>query len=464
MPSRRLDRRAFLSRAVGGVGLLSLAQLIQEESRAADIESPRHPPRAKNVICLFQHGGPSHIDLCDPKPALAKWDGQPYPDGEVEVHFHNERGNVLASPFKFRKYGEAGMDFSELLPYTAQVADDLTLIRSMTTEAIDHENALRIMHTGRMQAGFPTWGSWVVYGLGNQSRNLPAYLVLSDPQGLPVDGARNWSAGWLPATFQGTALRPSEKSPIINLQTPSGVPTGARRQQLEFLDRLNLHHREQYPENDELSARITNFELAARMQSAIPEILDLSQETAATQRMYGLERKESREYGTRCLFARRLVERGVRFVQIMLAAQPWDTHANNNHEHRQLCGMTDQPAAALVRDLKQRGLLDSTIVIWGGEFGRLPISQKIDGRDHNRLGFSIWIAGGGFKPGYIHGATDEFGYRAIEKNVTVHDLHATLLHALGLDHRRLAYHRHAQATTLTDPDVTKARVVADLLA
>jgi len=461
---RGIDRRAFLSRAAGGVGLLSLAHLLNEElphsARAADSATVR----AKSVICLFQHGGPSHIDLCDPKPALKKWHGQPYPDGEVEVHFHGEQGNVLASPFNYHKCGDSGIELSELLPYTGQIADDITLIRSMTTDVVDHENALRLIHTGRVQAGFPTWGSWVVYGLGNESHELPAYLVLSDPGGLPVDGSRNWSSGWLPAVTQGTVLRTSDPSPIVNLQMPPGTRPEARAQQLQFLDQLNRHHREQFPENQELAARIANFELAARMQTAIPHALDLAQETAAIQQMYGLDRPETREYGTRCLLARRLVERGVRFVQLFLQGQPWDTHSNNDHGHRDLCARTDQPVAALVRDLKQRGLLESTIVIWGGEFGRLPISQKENGRDHNRHGFSLWIAGGGFKSGYVHGATDDFGYKAVENIVTVHDLHATLLQALGLNHRRLAFPHDGIQTTLTDVSVTKARVIADLLA
>lgn len=464
------DRRRFLNRAAGGVGLLSLAHLLAEQdstsAQAADrgVRPSHFPPRARSVICLFQDGGPSHIDLFDPKPALEKWHGQPYPAGDIEVHFDKERGNVLASPFAFRRCGHSGIELSELLPETAGIADELTLVRSMTTETIEHESALRLMHTGRLQAGYPTWGAWVLYGLGAESRNLPAYLVLSDPGGLPIDGARNWSSGWLPGNYQGIALRTADLTPIVNLRPPADVPPLARQSQLQFLRELNQRHQAQHPENVDLAARLHSFELAARMQTAVPEVLDLSGETAATHRLYGLDRPRCAEYGKRCLLARRLIERGVRFVQIFMHEHPWDTHKDNKAEHERLCALTDRPAAALVRDLKQRGLLDETIVIWGGEFGRLPISQGDDGRDHNRHGFSLWIAGGGFRAGYVHGTTDDFGYRAVEKPVTVHDLHATLLHALGLDHLQLTYPRAGRPFTLTDAEVTRAHLVPELLA
>lgn len=464
-----MARRTFLSRSAGGVGCLALAHLLAAGTRRTDAASaverpkPRAAAKARSVICLFQHGGPSHLDLCDPKPALTKWNGQAYPQGDLEIHFDKQRGNVLASPFKFQPHGKSGIELSELLPHTATIIDEVTLIRSMTTDSVDHEFALRSIHTGRLQAGFPTWGAWTTYALGTECQNLPAYVVLSDPQGPPVDGNRNWSAGWLPASHQGTAFRTSDASPVPNLHTPRGVPTAAREEQLRFLMQLNRRHQQQHPENGELAARIENFELAARMQAAVPEVLDIRQETAATQQLYGLDGPATREYGTRCLIARRLVERGVRFVQIFLHEQPWDTHKENAANLKQLCGMTDQPAAALVRDLKQRGLLESTIVIWGGEFGRLPIAQGKDGRDHNRHGFSLWIAGGGFRSGYVHGKTDEFGYRAVDDIVSIHDLHATLLQALGLDHRHLVYPHEGRDTSLTDAEVTKARVIDALL-
>lgn len=466
-----LNRRAFLGGATGTLGMLALAHLLRAESKPmarADHRhltidpAPHHRPRAKSVICLFQHGGPSQVDLFDPKPALTRLDGKPY-SGHLEVHFDKQMGNCLASPFHFAPRGKSGIELSELLPHTARIADEITLIRSMTTESVDHESALRLIHSGKFSAGWPSWGSWVVYGLGAENQNLPAYVVLSDPGGLPVDGARNWSSGWLPALYQGTPFQ-SGDAPVPNLMTPPNVPAGARAGQLQFLQQLNRLHQRRFPDNSELTARIANFETAARMQTTVPSVLDLSSETQATQRMYGLDNPTTRDYGARCLTARRLIERGVRFVQLFLSGQPWDTHSENAKTLKGLCARTDQPSAALVQDLKQRGLLDSTIVLWTGEFGRLPISQGKDGRDHNRHGFSLWLAGGGFKPGYCHGGTDDVGYRAVKDVVTVHDLHATLLWALGLDHRRLAHPHDGRPTTLSDSELTHARVVPDLLA
>lgn len=465
-----VSRRAFLSHSAGNLGGLALAQLLAGESTRVNATEPTGvaarlslPGRAKSVICLFQHGGPSQMDLFDPKPTLQKYHGQAYPGGDLEVHFDKQRGNVLGSPFRFLKQGKVGMELCELLPHTAGIADRITLIRSMSTESVDHESALRLIHTGRFLAGMPVWGSWVVYALGTANDQLPSYVVLSDPGGLPVDGERNWSSGWLPAIYQGTPFRAGD-TPVLNLRTPRDVPEVARRQQLQWLEQLNRRHFERHPDQSELAARITNYEIAARMQLTVPEVLDISQETAATQAMYGIDRPETAEYGRRCLLARRLVEQGVRFVQIYLSGQPWDTHSKNAESLRGLCAQTDQPSAALVRDLEQRGLLDSTIVMWTGEFGRLPISQGTDGRDHNRHAFSLWLAGGGFKAGYVHGATDDFGYRSVDQVVTVHDLHATLLHALGIDHRRLALPHEGRETSLTDTEVTGAKLVPDLLA
>ncbi|MDR3636134.1 MAG: DUF1501 domain-containing protein [Isosphaeraceae bacterium] len=455
-------RRAFLGQYAGSLGGLALAHLLAEDKtrcQAADTPLPR--PRAKSVICLFQHGGPSQMDLFDPKPELTRWHGKPHP-GRLEVHCDKQAGNLLGSPFRFERHGRSGLEFSELLPHTASIADNLTVVRSMTTESVDHESALRLIHTGKFQAGRPVFGSWVVYGLGTENQNMPAYVVLSDPGGLPVDGTRNWSSGWLPATYQGTPFR-SVSAPVLNLEMPKGVTPGARVNQLRFLEELNQAHLSSHPGQSELEARIRNYEVAARMQTAVPEALDLSGESAATHRLYGLDRPETKEYGARCLLARRLVERGVRFVQLFLSGQPWDTHSKNAETLKGLCARTDQPSAALVLDLKQRGLLDSTIVLWTGEFGRLPVSQGTDGRDHNRHAFSLWLAGGGFKGGYVHGKTDEFGYQAVQDEVTVHDLQATLLHGLGLDHRRLTYPHDGRADSLTDVDVTKANVVSSLL-
>lgn len=442
-----------------------MAELLgQSTAPAAEpLAAPSIPSgKAKAVICLFQHGGPSQVDLFDAKPELTKRHGEAYP-GELEVHFDKQQGKLLASPFKFSRHGDSGIELSELLPHTAQIADDLTLVRSMTTESVDHEAALRLIHTGKIQAGRPVLGSWVTYALGAENRDLPMYVVLSDPGGLPVDGARNWSSGWLPAVYQGTPFR-SGPSPVLNLSTPASITPAGRDDQLRLLRELNHSHLTRHGNNAELAARIANFETAARMQMAVPEALDLAHETEATRRMYGLDQSATQEYGTRCLLARRLIERGIRFVQVFMNGQPWDTHSKNAENLRGLCARTDQPSAALVQDLKQRGLLDSTIVLWTGEFGRLPISQAADGRDHNRHAFSLWLAGGGFKRGYAHGRTDDFGYAAVEDRVTVHDLHATILHALGLNHTRVTYPYDGRNDSLTDVEVSHARPIVELLA
>ncbi|MGD9644553.1 MAG: DUF1501 domain-containing protein [Pirellulales bacterium] len=472
-----VNRRAFLNRSAGCVGSLALASLLAGEqagaARAALVSgsSARGPlpgdaarvtvapggptPKAKAVICLFQFGGPSQMDLFDPKPELTRLNGQPHP-GKLDVHFVSQAGNLLASPFKFSPNGHSGIELSEAIPHTAGIADEITLIRSMHTFTVDHEAGLRLIHNGKNQLGRPACGAWLSYALGCETENLPAYVVLADPGGMPIDGVRNWSSGFLPAAYQGTPFR-AGPSPVLNVRTPESVGPTSRRGQLEFLDRLNELHRARYPENTELSARIANFEMAARMQTAVPEVLNFADEGEETRKLYGLDRPETEEYGRRCLLARRLVERGVRYVEIILSGQPWDTHSNNARQLQKVAGGIDQPSAALVLDLKRRGLLDSTVVWWTGEFGRLPISQGTDGRDHNGQGFSCWLAGGGFRPGYVHGATDEFGYRAVDDVVSVHDLHATLLYALGLDHQRLTYPNDGRDDSLTDAVVSGAR-------
>ena len=465
------NRRAFLGRTTGALGTMALAHLLNIEDGSAargavdgsgrGTATPHQPASADAVICLFQHGGPSQVDLFDPKPELTRHDGKPY-QGDLEIHFPGQKGNLLASPFKFEPRGDSGIELSELLPWTAKIIDDITLVRSVTTESVDHESALRLIHSGKFQAGYPTWGSWVSYGLGTLNQNLPAYVVLSDPGGMPVDNVRNWTSGWLPAMYQGTAFRPGG-SPVPNLMTPGGLTPGARTRQLQLLEEFNRMHLRQYPANVELEARLRDFEIAARMQTTVPEALDLSQETESTKNLYGLDNPNTAEYGARCLTARRLVERGVRFVQLFLAGQPWDTHSNNAATLKGLCARVDQPSAALVLDLRQRGLLDRTIVMWSGEFGRLPVSQGKDGRDHNRHANSLWLAGGGFKRGYCHGSTDDFGYRAVERTLSVHDLHATLLHALGLDHQRLTYPHEGRPGSLTDISITRAKVIHNLL-
>jgi hypothetical protein len=458
MDEFRLNRRAFLARHAGALGWLALADLM---GARADETTPRRP-RATAVISLFQHGGPSQMDLFDPKPELTRRNGSPHP-GRLEVHFDKQQGNLLASPFRFEPRGQSGIELSELLPHTARIADELTLIRSMRTDSVDHESALRLIHSGKFQAGRPTLGSWIVYALGTENRDLPAYVVLTDPAGMPVDAGRNWSSGWLPAVYQGTPFRPG-RAPVLDLEAPVGVTPAARAGQLRVLEELNRAHLRRHTGNTELEARIANFETAARMQTAVPGVLDLSGESQEIRRLYGLDDPATSEYGQRCLLARRLVERGVRFVQIVLGGQPWDTHSKNAETLKGLCARTDRPSAALVQDLKRRGLLDSTIVLWTGEFGRLPISQGKDGRDHNRHGFSLWLAGGGFKAGAVHGRTDDFGYEAIENAVTVHDLQATLLDAMGLDHRKVTFPHDGRDESLTDAEVTHANVVHTLFS
>jgi hypothetical protein len=462
--SFNLTRRAFLARYAGGLGSLALAHLLANESRADPLapKPPHHKAPAKAVICLFQHGGPSQMDLFDPKPELTRRNGQDHPD-KLEVHFHTQQGKLLASPFKFAKHGKAGVELSELLPHTAGIVDDITLVRSMATDSVDHEAALRVIHSGKIFPGRPVWGSWVLYGLGTERKELPAYVVLSDPGGLPVDGTNNWSSGFLPAVYQGTPFR-AAGTPVAHLATPADMPAAARRGQLELLNELNAAHLRRHPGDAELEARLGHYELAAKMQTAVPDVLDLSKETDETKKLYGIDNPKSAEYGKRCLLARRLVERGVRFVQIFLNGQPWDTHSKNAESLKNLTAMTDRPSAGLILDLKRRGLLDSTIVMWTGEFGRLPISQGTDGRDHNRHAFTLWLAGGGFKKGYVHGATDDFGYKSVENVVRVPGLHATLLHALGLDHTRLTFPHEGRDDNLTDTVVTRAEVVHDLLS
>ncbi len=355
------------------------------------------------------------------------------------------------------------MEISEALPHLSSVADDLCLVRSMHTGHNNHTESLVMITSGKIFPGRPTLGSWVSYALGTENQNLPSYVVLRDPEGYPGTGATLWQNGWLPAIYRGTEFS-SQGTPVLNLKPSTPLPDGAQRDDLEFLARMNARHREDYPRDSALEARIRNYELAARMQLAAGDVLDISRETAATRTMYGLDDPATAGYGSRLLMARRLVESGVRFVQVFPAAgNPWDSHGDVKGEIEKIAGKTDLPSAALIRDLKARGLLDSTIVLWTGEFGRLPVSQNGKGRDHNRNGFSLLVAGGGFKRGYAHGATDDVGYRAVEKPVHVTDLFATLLHQLGLDHNRLTYRHHGRDETLTDAPVTGAKVVAELI-
>jgi hypothetical protein len=470
------SRRAFLSRQALGLGSVALAWLLQQERLLAAEHLPRErrlfdltpkppqfEPRAQAMISLFMHGGPSHVDLFDPKPELTKRHGSDYP-GEVVYSFVNRASKkLLASPWKFAPRGQCGTEVSELLPHIAGIVDELALVRSMHTGINGHEPSIWFMNTGRPQPGRPALGSWLTYGLGSVSQNLPAYLVLSDPGGHPVDGLRNWSAGWLPPLFQGTVVRPKEPR-ILNLDRPAHLPAEAQRENLGLLAQLNRQHLAKHPGEADLEARIASYELAARMQTAAREALDFSSETEETRRLYGLDQPATAEYGARCLLARRLVERGVRFVQLFLGGQPWDNHDNLQGTLPDICRRTDQPSAALVTDLKRRGMLDSTLVHWGGEIGRLPVSEGEPGkggRDHNGQGFSMWLAGGGIKGGIAYGQTDEFGHRAAVDPVSPNDYQATLLHLFGLDHAALTYHHNGQEQKLTDNQ--PCRVIREIL-
>jgi hypothetical protein len=410
------------------------------------------------------HGGPSHMDLTDPKPELTRLDGKEY-SGDVHYSFANEASrNLFGSPWKFKKHGQCGMDFSELLPHTAGIADDLCMIRSMHTGHNGHEVSIRYMNAGIPAVlGRPSLGAWLTYALGSVTDELPAYMVLSDPGGHPVDGVHNWTNGFLPSLYQGTVLRAKEPR-IFNLNAPAHLKGDVQRNYLDFLSQLNQAHLAKRSGEHSLEARIDSYELAARMQTAATDALDISGESATTKKLYGIDQDATREYGTRCLIARRLVEYGVRFVQLFLNGQPWDNHQNIHGALPGICRRTDQPAAALVTDLKQRGLLDSTVVHWGGEIGRLPVvqSRSKPGRDHNGQGFSTWLAGGGFKPGTIYGETDEVGHRAVVNKVTANDYQATLLHLFGLDHNGMVYHHNGQQKKLTAG--RPARVVTDILA
>jgi hypothetical protein len=481
MSTERLfsTRREFLAGTAAGVGAIALAHLLRQDGALADVtkkpgenlsldlraRAPHFAPRAKAMISLFMHGGPSHVDLLDPKPELSRKNGVEY-DGEVAFSFVNRASKKLfGSPWKFAKHGQCGTEVSELLPETAGIVDDICVIRSMHTGHNGHEVSIRFLHNGVAGVtGRPTMGSWLVYGLGSESEQLPAYMILSDPEGHPVDGTNNWSSGFMPTMYQGTVLRPQEPR-ILNLDAPSHLRGEPQRQNLSLLDRLNRRHLESHPGESDLETRIQSYELAAAMQLTAKEALDVSNEPAHIKTLYGLDEDQTREYGTRCLIARRLVERGVRFVQLFLGGQPWDTHTGIKSALPAICRRTDKPAAALVKDLKQRGLLDTTLVHWGGEIGRLPVTEgnadASAGRDHNGQGFSTWLAGGGIKGGMTFGSTDEVGHRAVDNVVTPNDFQATVLQLFGLDHNRLVYHANGREQRLIDG--RNARIVKEIL-
>ncbi len=471
-----ITRRDFFSDMRTGICGAALLHLLGDELRAdSSSEVPNllprrtsRPAQAKSVIHLFMNGGPSQMDLFDPKPELDKHHGEAYFDkiaGEVENV--KDAGALMRSPFKFAQRGECGMWVSDALPQIAKQVDDLTLIRSLYTTNITHEPALYLIQSNRMVSGYPTLGSWVTYGLGSESQNLPAYVVLDDPLGLPINGVENWHSGFLPPIYQGTRFR-STGSPVLNLRPESDDPPEIIRLQRDLLHRLDQMHKGRRPGQPNLEARIGTYELAARMQLSASEALDLSQETQPTQEQYGIGQPTTDSYGRRCLIARRLIERGVRFVQLFINAQIWDNHTGLATDMKAACDRTDLPIAGLLQDLKQRGLLDETLVIWGGEFGRLPIAQlsadkdeRKSGRDHNKNAACCWFAGGGVKRGLTYGATDELGFTAVENRVSVPDWHATILHLLGLNHDELYVDQHGLREKLTG--VQPAKVIRDIL-
>jgi hypothetical protein len=451
--ARLTTRRQFLTRAGGGLGLLALTDLLGVSAGAADGEArgdtvypPRPPhfaPKARSVIWLFMEGAPSAFDLFDPKPELDRSNGKRI---QIDV-FNGNPGPLMKSPFKFKQYGQSGAWVCEKYQNVARHVDDIAFVKSCFTESNDHVPALYQMNTGVARAGLPTAGAWVTYGLGSENRNLPGFVVLGNTQGIK-GGPLNWSAGFLPTTYQGTLFR-SQGSPILNLRRPKDVAAEDQRAQLDLLGTLNRQHLGSHAGEPDLNARIESFELAYRMQMEAGDLVDFSQESPQMHRLYGLDQSVSRSFGGKCLLARRLVERGVRFVQVYSDGE-WDAHSDLAGNHSQHCAATDVPIHGLLTDLKRRGLFDSTLVIWGGEFGRMPVSQGSNGRDHNPKGFLVWMTGAGIKGGASHGETDEIGYRAAVDPVTVHDLHATMLHLLGIDHKRLTFLHNGRRYRLTD--------------
>lgn len=443
-----LDRRQALLRTGAGFGSLALSWMMFREGRAAhggglaESDQMAHlVPRAKNVIFLFMEGGPSHIDLFDPKPTLNKLHGQPLPSSfkKVILAMGENKSPLYGSPRKWKQHGESGLWISDWLPHTAQHADDLAVIRSCYGEGINHAGGVCQMNTGAIIGGRPSLGSWVSYGLGTENENLPAFVVLQDNNGTPVNGPRNWGTAFMPAVYQGTRFDAGDK-PIRNLENPDGVTDLRQHSKLAYLNQMNRGFAGEHPGQSELDARIKSYELAFRMQVHAPEAIDLTQETEETKQLYGMDDKETEAFGRNCLLARRLVERGVRFVQLYHGTgSKWDAHNNIEKNHGTNCRSSDKPVAGLLADLKRRGLLDSTLVVWGGEFGRTPMSEQGNGRDHNPTGFTMWLAGGGVRGGQTIGSTDEIGLHAVEDRMHVHSLHASILYLMGLDNMKLTY-------------------------
>jgi hypothetical protein len=464
-------RRSFFRSCAGGIETLALAALLEREGLAGAIADPLAPkaphfaPHAKNVICLFMEGAPSQMDLFDPKPALQKYSGQSLPPSmtkDLRLAFIKPTAAVLASPRTYTPHGQSGIEFSDYIPNIASCADDICLVRSMVTDAFNHHPGQLLLFTGSQQFGRPTMGAWVVYGLGSESQNLPGFVVLSSGVGTS-GGESNFASGFLPSSYQGVMFRTGPE-PIVYLKSPEGVSREQQRASLDVLRDLN-QERLQTTGDAEIASRIASYELAFRMQAAGPDLLDFSKESPSTLDMYGVNAEKTRAFGTNCLLARRMIERGVRFVMLMHAS--WDQHTYLNRDLKKNCDITDGPTAALIRDLKQRGLLDSTLVLWGGEFGRTPMVEVRNssdpenaGRDHHPFGYSMFMAGGGMKGGTVIGKTDELGFSVIEDKVHVHDLQATILNRLGFDHTRLTYRYMGRDFRLTD---VEGRVVEKML-
>jgi uncharacterized protein (DUF1501 family) len=456
------SRRMFLRDCAGGLGAIALGDLIARDGYGADKrtdplapKAPHFAPKAKNVIFLFQEGAPSQIDLFDPKPELEKWQGKPLPESmtsQLKLAFIKPSAAVLASPRIFKPHGQSGIEFSDFIPHIASHADDICLVRSMYTEAFNHHPGQLLLMTGSTQIGRPTLGSWVLYGLGSESQNLPGFVVLTSGVGTS-GGESNFSSGFMPSTYQGVQFR-SGGDPIVYLSNPPGITKDAQRATLDTVRELNQEHMASTGDQ-EIASRIASYELAFRMQMAGPDLLDFSKESPETLEMYGVNNAVTKPYATNCLLARRMVERGVRFVMLMHAS--WDQHTNLNRELKKNCGIADKPTAALIRDLKQRGLLENTLVVWGGEFGRTPMVEirkandpENAGRDHHPLAYSMWLAGGGIKGGQVVGKTDDLGFNITEDKVHIHDLQATVLQTLGFDHTRLTYRYMGRDFRLTD--------------
>lgn len=468
--NRPLTRREYLMRATGGFAGLALADLMAADARAASPLSEKRPhftTKAKHCVFLFMNGGPSQVDTFDPKPALKKYHGMPYM-GDVKVGSNGRAvGHLMQSPFEFKKHGQSGLEISSLFPHVARHADDLCVIRSMHADTAAHASGCLQMNTGSIFIGKPCLGSWLNYGLGTANQDLPGFVVMTDPRGGPIGSASNWTAGYMPAAYQGTLFR-SGGSPLLDLATPEGTSGRTQRHSLDLLKSLNEEHLKRHPEETELMARIESYELAYRMQTEAMSVVDIDGEDEATREMYGLNDKRTADFGRKCLITRKLIEKGVRFIQLYSGGghieDTWDGHNDCITNHTLHAGETDQPIAALIADLKRTGLWDETLLVWGGEFGRTPTSEGVGkpGRDHDWHGFSMWMAGAGVKGGQAIGATDELGFKAVEGRCHVSDLHATILHLMGIDHSRLSYLHQGLNQRLTG--VEDRQVITQALA